>query len=158
MTSNQPAAISHRLLSLPPARLAASAHFLKNHDDRLVASVLLWPEHRAAALVVAGLTGLRFSTKASSPARGGKSACIWAASGGGTAAGNRLVVRYLLTALAVSAVGRGHGQLLAPRPAWPENPTSQNFVLLQWEDGAGEFDLVVVNLAPRQPVLRAAHR
>ena len=137
------------MLSLPPARLAASAHFLENHDERRVASVLLWPEHRAAALVVAGLPCLRFFHEGQfTGARRQISVHLGRRPAEEPQPKIAAWYDYLLTALAVSAVGRGHGQLLGPRPAWPENPTAQNFVLVQWEAGAGEFDLVVVNLAP----------
>jgi hypothetical protein len=32
--------------------------------------------------------------------------------------------------------------------AWAGNPTSENFVIVQWRDTTPEFDLAVVNLAP----------
>ena len=56
----------------------------------------------------------------------------------------------LLTALPGTAVGQGRGELLQPRTAWPGNPTAQNFVIVQWQNGAPEFDVVVVNLAPHR--------
>ncbi len=37
--------------------------------------------------------------------------------------------------------------LLAPRPAWPDNPTWQNIVAVQWQALPRRFDLAVVNLA-----------
>ena len=40
--------------------------------------------------------------------------------------------------------------MLKPRPAWPGNPTAQNFVLAQWQSQPDGFDLVVVNLAPHR--------
>jgi hypothetical protein len=45
-------------------------------------------------------------------------------------------------------VGQGRGELSKPRAAWPGNSTAQNFVIVQWQKQAPEFDLVVVNLAP----------
>jgi hypothetical protein len=54
----------------------------------------------------------------------------------------------LLTALPGTAVGQGSGELSKPRAAWPDNPTALNFVIVQWQRQAPEFDLVVVNLAP----------
>ena len=149
VVAHNPPEVSRHLLTLAPRFLEASAHFLENHDERRIASVLSWPEHRAAALLMAGLPGMRFFHD-------------------GQLAGARLPVSvhlgrrpveepqpeiaawydYLLTALNVSAVGRGHGALLAPNPAWPGNPTAQNFVLVQWQAGPEQFDLLVVNLAP----------
>jgi len=56
----------------------------------------------------------------------------------------------LLAALQSSAVGRGDFQLLAPREAWPGNPTTQNFIIVQWQSRPPAFDLVAVNLAPHR--------
>ena len=58
--------------------------------------------------------------------------------------------RQLLRVLKSSAVGRGTGELVQPRPAWPDNPTSQNFVAVQWRSNPESFDLVIVNLAPHR--------
>ena len=49
--------------------------------------------------------------------------------------------------LSGTAVGQGRGELSRPRAAWPGNPTAQDFVIVQWQKQAPEFDLVVVNLA-----------
>ena len=54
----------------------------------------------------------------------------------------------LLLALKETAVGRGEFRILDPRPAWDGNPSGQNFIVVQWQTKAEEFDLVVVNLAP----------
>ncbi|MCX6914804.1 MAG: alpha-amylase, partial [Verrucomicrobia bacterium] len=56
----------------------------------------------------------------------------------------------LLTKLPGTAVGQGEGKVLDPRVAWPDNPTARNFVVVQWQSRAPEFDLVVVNLAPHR--------
>jgi hypothetical protein len=56
----------------------------------------------------------------------------------------------LLKAVSATAVGRGSGELLKPRNAWPDNRSSENFVLVQWQTQQPEFDLVVVNLAAQR--------
>src|SRR5262249_6056558 len=56
----------------------------------------------------------------------------------------------MLTALQSGAVGQGDWEILLPRPAWPGNPTGQNFVLVQWQSGGPQFGLLVVNLAPHR--------
>ncbi len=56
----------------------------------------------------------------------------------------------LLAALRASAVGQGTCELIRPAAAWPDNPTAQNFVLIQWQRQTLEFDLVVINLAPHR--------
>jgi len=58
--------------------------------------------------------------------------------------------QHLLDVLKSSAVGRGNGEILRPRPAWPDNPTAQNFVIVQWQLQPDCFDLVAVNLAPHR--------
>ena len=60
------------------------------------------------------------------------------------------VYEQLLMTLPATAVGQGSGQLSKPRAAWPGNPTAQNFVIVQWQRQAAEFDLVAVNLAPHR--------
>ena len=92
-----------------------------------------------------------FCMTASSPGHAARFRCNWRA-----ALGNqgrpRLANLYeqLLTTLPGTAVGQGRGELLKPRVAWPDNPTAQNFVVVQWQRRAPEFDLVVVNLAPHR--------
>jgi hypothetical protein len=54
-----PGTQSH-LLGLPPGALASGAHFLENHDEPRIASLLSPAEHRAAALLILALPGLRF--------------------------------------------------------------------------------------------------
>jgi hypothetical protein len=60
------------------------------------------------------------------------------------------IYEEILAVLRSSAVGRGRGQLIRPRAAWPDNPTGQDFVVVQWQNQPLEFDLVVVNLAPHR--------
>lgn len=56
----------------------------------------------------------------------------------------------MLTTLSASAVGQGRCELLRPRAAWPDNPTAQNFVVVQWQSGAPAFEVMAVNLAPHR--------
>jgi len=87
-------------------------------------------------------------TRANSPApeSGRRSNCCQPAEPEQTAI--EALYQRLLTTLPATAVGRGQGELLVPRAAWPENPTARNFVLAQWQGQPPEFDLVAVNLAP----------
>src|SRR5204863_3610125 len=114
--------------------VSASAHFLENHDESRVASVLAPLEHRAAALVILGLPGMRFLHE-------------------GQLTGARIHVpvqlarrpveavqpdvqqayEKILTTLTQTTVGRGAAEILKPRAAWKENPTGQNFVVVQWQ-------------------------
>ncbi|PWU10467.1 MAG: alpha-amylase [Verrucomicrobia bacterium] len=142
--------ILQHLLGLPPQALAAGAHFLENHDEPRIASLLSAVEHPAAALLILTLPGMRFLHE-------------------GQLLGEKVRVpvqlirrpptprpalaapyEQLLTILAGTSVGRGKPTLLRPRPAWSDNPTAQNIILIQWQSKAQEFDLAVINLAAHQ--------
>jgi len=131
--------------------LGTSAHFLENHDEPRIASLLSLPEHRAAALLTLGLPGLRFlhegqlsGARCQIPVQLGRRALE------STQPEIQSMYDQLLTTLPVTAVGQGRGLLLEPRPAWPDNPTARNIVLIQWQSQPTAFDLVAVNLAPHR--------
>jgi hypothetical protein len=140
-----------RLLDSPPEFVASSAHFLENHDERRVAEALPLAQHRAAALVMLGLPGLRLLHD-------------------GQLTGSRIklpvqLARRLLetpqpeiealyerrlAALQLAGVGQGRASLITPRAAWPENPSGQNFILVLWQSRPEEFALLVANYAPHR--------
>jgi glycosidase len=143
--------VQRHLLALTPEFIAASAHFLENHDEARVASILSLPEHRAAALVTLALPGLRLlhdgqldgariktpvhlAVRPAEPARPDIAAFY----------------EDLLAALKPGPVGRGTAELLKPRVAWPDNATAQNFVAVQWQTAPDTFTLAVANLAPHR--------
>ena len=139
--------LQKHLLDAAPAYLAASAHFLENHDERRIASILSPAEHRAAALLMLGLPGMRFLHEGQMqgwrlhvPVQLGR----WP----NEPADPEIVALYerMLGVLRESAVGRGEWKLLRPC-GWPDNLSAQNFVIVQWQRLSLEFDLVVVNLA-----------
>ena len=141
--------VHRHLLGMSAEAVAGSAHFLENHDEPRIASVLSPAEHRAAALLILGLPGMRFLHEGQlSGAR--RKLPVQLARRAAEPADPEIARLYeqLLTTLPGTAVGQGTGELLKPRPAWPDNPTAQNFVIVQWQRQAPEFDLVVVNLAP----------
>ena len=151
LVSRDAAGVQKHLFGMTGGAAAASAHFLENHDEARIASILSPAEHRAAALVILGLPGMRFLYE-------------------GQLSGARLKIpvqlvrrpaeprqpeiaalyEQLLLTLPGTAVGQGRGELSKPRAAWPGNPTVQNFVVVQWQTQAPEFDLVAVNLAPHR--------
>ena len=147
--AREAAQVQHHLLESPSELVAHSAHFLENHDEPRIASILSPGEHRAAALLILGLPGMRFLyhgqlTGARRKVPVQLSRCIKE---------SRQVevenfYEQLLTTLAGTAVGKGRATLLRPRVAWQENPTAQNFIIVQWPADPQSFDLVVVNLAP----------
>jgi hypothetical protein len=140
-----------RVLELPSRFLAASAHFLENHDEPRVAALLSLDEHRAAALATLGLPGMRFlhegqlgGARIKLPVQLGRRAIE------PVQKEVQQMYEAMLTILRTTAVGRGEGRVLPPCPAWPGNPSGQNFMVVQWQILPPEFDVVVVNLAPHR--------
>ncbi len=140
--------LQRHLLEAAPGYNDHSARFLENHDERRIASLFSPAEHRAAALVVLGLPGMRFLHE-------------------GQLTGARIHIpvqlarrpveppdpeitalyHQLLATLKDSAVGHGPAAILRPDPAWPGNPSAQNFIIIHWPRSATSFDLAVINLA-----------
>jgi hypothetical protein len=150
LARNPPEAQRH-LLRRPPRFVERTAHFLENHDEPRIAARLDLAEHRAAALVALGLPGLRLLYE------GQLEGARWRANihlnrRPAEAPQPEIVAFYerLLHALSTTAVGRGRGELLEPRPAWAGNPTHLDFVLVQWQAELMNFALVAVNLAPHR--------
>jgi glycosidase len=145
------AGVQRHLLGMSAGAVAASAHFLENHDEPRIASILSPAEHRATALLILGLPGVRFlhdgqlsGARLKIPVQLARRAVE------PNQAEIEKLYEQLLTTLPGTAVGQGRGELSKPRAAWPDNPTAQNFVIVQWQRQAPEFDLVVVNLAPHR--------
>ncbi|MCX6921974.1 MAG: alpha-amylase family glycosyl hydrolase [Verrucomicrobia bacterium] len=143
--------VQRHLLGINAEDIAGSAHFLENHDEPRIASMLSPAEHRVAALLILGLPGMRFlhdgqlsgalrkipvqlARRALEPSQ----------------AQIASIYQLLLTTLRGTAVGQGRGELLKPRAAWPDNATAQNFVIVQWQNRESEFELVAANLAPHR--------
>jgi len=143
------AAVQRHLAAASEQFIRGGVHFVENHDEPRVASLLTLAEHRAAALVILGLPGM----------------CLLH-EGQLTGARHRLSVHLrrrrlepeqaeiagfysqALKVLRQTAIGQGNATILRPREAWPGNPTAQNFVVVQWQSRQDRFELVVVNLAP----------
>ncbi len=143
--------VQQHLLGLPPAGLAAGAHFLENHDEPRIASLLSTAEQGAAALLILGLPGMRFLHQGQlCGALSRLPVQLLRGPEEPKAAATQALYERLLTTLPATAVGRGQARLLAPRAAWADNPTARNFVLVQWQASPPEFDLVAVNLAPHR--------
>jgi hypothetical protein len=140
--------VQDHLLGLSTETLAAGAHFLENHDEKRVASILSPAEHAAAALVILGLPGMRFLYEGQlTGARLKIPVQLGLAPAEPAQPAIARIYEQLLTTLPGTAVGRGRGELLTPRSAWPGNPTARNFIVVQWQSQPLEFDVVVVNLA-----------
>src|SRR6266536_1475492 len=121
--------VQRHLLSVTPGFVEAGAHFLENHDEPRVASILSLPEHRAAALLTLGLPGLRLMHDGQLTGARIKIP-VQLARRPVEPAQPEIVAFYqqLLPSLKSAAVGRGKGEIVRPAPAWPDNPTAENFV------------------------------
>jgi hypothetical protein len=136
------------LAALTPEFVSRSAHFLENHDEPRIASLLSPQEHRAAALLILGLPGMRFLHEGQ--LAGLKvQAHVHFAKRGVEVPDPHVAAFYerLLGVLPRTATGQGRGELLPAQPAWDNNVTQRNFVLVQWQRTPPAFDLVVVNLS-----------
>jgi hypothetical protein len=143
--------VQKHLLGLSVSYLSASAHFLENHDEPRVASKLQVPAHRAAALIILGLPGMRFLHEGQlSGLQRRLTVQLLRRMREPENAEIRQMYDQLLCALRVSAIGQGTSALLTPTQAWPDNPTAQHFILIQWTGPTSAFNLVAVNLAPHR--------
>jgi len=148
LVSRQSEKVQHHLLGAGSRFVNASVHFVENHDEQRIASLLSVPEHQAAALVILGLPGARLLHEGQLT---GNTKCVSVHLGRrpGEPPQREISAFYesALTALRTTSVGDGQGLLLKPSPAWADNPTARNFVVVQWQAEPPDFDLVVVNLA-----------
>lgn len=151
LISHDPVGAQRHLLQSPRELIARSAHFLENHDEPRVASLSSLAEHRAMALLVLALPGMRFlhqgqltGARRRMPVQLGR--CIQEV----VQPDIQQMYVELLRTLSNTAVGAGTWSLQRPFAAWAENPTAQDFVVIQWQAQPPEFDLVVVNLAPHR--------
>jgi len=144
------------LLGLTPEFIQASAHFLENHDEPRIASILPLAKHLPAALLILGLPGMRLLHQGQlSGAAIQLPVHLTRAPVETSQPELSAFYRKLLTTLSYTSVGRGKGRLLRPQPAWIDNPSAKNFALVQWQTKPPEFDLVAVNLAPYRSQCRA---
>lgn len=143
------AGLQKELLLASPRYLAHSVHFLENHDERRAADIFSPAEHRAAALLMLGLPGMRMiyegqltGARIQTPVHLSR----WP----DEPVDARISAMYeqLFLVLKDSAVGRGEFQLLAPKPV-AEDSDANAFIVVQWQKTSREFELVVVNLSAK---------
>jgi hypothetical protein len=146
-----PSAVQQRILSATPHFIAASAHFLENHDELRIASILSSAEHRAAALLILALPGMRLLHDGQLTGAQFKLPVQWSRcypEDSHPEIGR--MYEQLLRIVSNTAIGRGKFAILKPIEAWPGNPTAQNFMLIQWQNELPVFHLAVINLAPHR--------
>ncbi|HWF19753.1 MAG TPA: alpha-amylase family glycosyl hydrolase [Verrucomicrobiae bacterium] len=141
------AALQKELLAAKSGWLARSAHFLENHDERRAASVFSNDRHRAAALLMLGLPGMRMIYEGQ--LRGARiQVPVHLARWPNEPIDEKISAMYgqLLSVLKDSAVGRGDFRILQPENLG-DLSVAQNFIVIQWQKTRELFEWVVVNLA-----------
>lgn len=155
LIARRPSQLQQLLHSRSQSLLSHGAHFLENHDEPRIASLLAQNEHRAAALLILSLPGLRLLHEGQlSGAKIRASVHLNRRPPEPSEIQTCEMYENLVQALQKSSVGSGQCTVLQPTAAWPDNPTAQNFILLQWQSKPDEFDLVVVNLGPHRSQCR----
>ncbi len=137
--------------------LNQSAHFLENHDEQRVAAELEPDVHRAAALAILALPGMRLLHEGQ--LRGWKiKTPVRLALRQREETDVRIAQMYeqLITTLNKTSVGNGDHMFLKPGPAWDENETSRWMLLIEWHAGPDQFHLVAINFAPHRSQCYAA--
>lgn len=139
--------VTSYLHSLTPEFISRSAHFLENHDEPRITSILSIDEHRAAALLIMSLPGMRFIHEGQIAGRE-VHANVHFATRRSEQDNPEISAFYarLFEACAITGVGCGEGTLLKSQPAWAENLTHENIALVRWRSAA-RFALAVVNLS-----------
>jgi hypothetical protein len=148
IVERRPRDLQRHLRERGDAFVTRSAHFLENHDEPRIAARLTLEEHRAAALLILGLPGLRLLHEGQMEgARRHTPVHLARRPEEPKEPAVEQIYRRLLGAIRESAVGRGEARLLAPTPAAPGDETCQDVIAVQWQTDTGAMDLVLVNLA-----------
>ena len=143
--------LQQHLLQAPPAFLRASAHFLENHDEPRIASLLTPDEHRAAAWLILALPGMRLLHEGQlSGARHPAGVHLARRPAEDPHPDIRSFYEQFLELLPATAVGRGEAKLLTPRHERAEHSGAENIVAIEWQAATARFDWAVVNLAPQR--------
>ena len=148
------AGVQRHLALLPEPQLAAGIRFLENHDESRIASVLSPEEHRAAALLLLGLPGMRLLHEGQlEGARIRTPVQLIRRPLEAPQAGLPAMYHQLLTLVAASAVGKGRAQVITA--VGDNNSPSSEVVLVRWQSHPCEIAVVAVNLAPAPRRCRA---
>jgi hypothetical protein len=133
---------------------ARRAHFLENHDEPRVATLVGADRMKSALVASFALPGMRFlhdgqreGFRRFSRIQLGRRAV--------EAPDNRIMNIHdeVFLALRESSVGKSRAQVLAPSPAWEGNDSHRFIMIVLWCE-VGRADLVVVNMAPHEAQCR----
>jgi glycosidase len=126
-----------------------SARFLENHDEPRAAGVFGLEQHRAAAVVAFLVPGLRFLHEGQLEGRK-VHVSMHLGRRPDEPPDRELAAFYrrLLAVLGRDEVHEGNWQLCECRPAWPENPSWDRFLVMAWDHGARGRLVAAVNYGP----------
>jgi hypothetical protein len=126
-----------------------SARFLENHDEPRAATTFPPEKHRAAAVISFFVPGLRFFHEGQLEGRR-VHVSMHLARRPDEPVDREILAFYekLLTALQRDEVHTGKWRLCECAPAWPANPSHEQFVVMAWEGAQAARLLAVANYAP----------
>ena len=114
LVSRDAAGVQRHLLGMPPGRSPRAPTFWRTTTSRASPPFCRWPEHRAAALLILGLPGMRFLHDGQlAGARRKVPVQLARCAAEPVQADIQSLYEQLLTALPATAVGQGRGKLLA---------------------------------------------
>jgi hypothetical protein len=135
-------------LAADPAFRDRSLRFLENHDEPRAAAAFPPDRHRAAAVVSFLAPGARLLAEGELDGRRARAAIQLARRAAEPPdPALRAFYQRLLDCARRTGARAGTWRLGGCRPAWPDNPTWDNFVVFSWEAADGKL-LVVVNFGP----------
>ncbi len=142
LVARNPSSLATHLRSKPVSFLARSCHFLENHDEPRIASLLNPAEHRAASLLILALPGMRLLHEGQLSGATVR-ASVHLRRRCREAVDVQIQEWYdaLLRAIKGSLVGRGEFKVLLDTP--------EAIFAIRWEKDASRFDLVIVNATSR---------
>ncbi len=130
-------------LAAPLSRQARMARFLENHDEPRAASLFDWPAERAAIAITFFAPGLRFLHDGQIEGLTHHLSMHLARIPREPADPTSIAFHEALLAILPRD---GQVTSLLPEPAWPGNPSHQNFIILLWREAPGTL-LVCINNA-----------
>jgi hypothetical protein len=132
--------VQKHLFGMGTEMVTKCAHFLENHDESRIASILSYAEHRAAALLILSLPGMRFLHEGQLiGARVRVPVQMLRRPKEPVDPEVRKIYEQILAVLPQTAVGRGTSELLE----------SEDLILIQWQSRGPAFDLITVNPGSR---------
>ena len=150
LVTHNPERVQQHLLGQSAEVLSHNAHFLENHDEPRIATLLALSEHRMAAVLLLSLPGMRFLHEGQLEGwvtRTPVQLVRRAADSRQTQIAD--FYRHILSLLTASAIGQGIWRFLAVMPLPnSKNPTPLRVVANHWQSDALEFYLAVINMAP----------